>query len=191
MQNRHPKLTRGLPAAARKIASLGLGRLGLTQKREAFARLMNYLNENDVDVPRINAKDITPEEITERMQQLDASVPAPIYDENTIPKQNFETMFAQDYSGSSGNLEVDNNAVEFLSTATRKEAEVDAEEAPVEEQEKQLVMEDLQLEDPVARPPIAPTPPNIGQVTSQQVADLFPNDPTSIAAARRREMGRG
>ena len=25
-----PKLTRGLPAAARKIASLGLGRLGLT-----------------------------------------------------------------------------------------------------------------------------------------------------------------
>ena len=31
----------------------------------------------------------------------------------------------------------------------------------------------------------------IGQVTSQQVADLFPNDPTTIAAARRREAPRG
>jgi len=30
-----------------------------------------------------------------------------------------------------------------------------------------------------------------GQVTSQQVADLFPNDPTTIAAARRREAPRG
>ena len=60
-----------------------------------------------------------------------------------------------------------------------QEAEVDVEEAPIEEQEKKLVMEDLQLEDPVASPPTAPTLPNTGQVTSQQVADLFPNDPTS------------
>ena len=71
-----------------------------------------------------------------------------------------------------------------------KRGRVEAEEAPIEQQEKQLVMEDLQLEDPVASPPAAPTLPNTGQVTSQQVADLFPNDPTSIAAARRREAGR-
>ena len=182
---------RDIQTAANILQSPGVvGRLGLTQKREAFARLLNYLNENDVDVPKIDAKDITPEQITERMQQLDASVPDPIYDEKTLPKNTFETMFAQDYSGSSGNLQTDNNAVTFLSTATQKESEVDAEEAPVEAEEKQLVMEDLQLEDPTAVAPVAPTPPNTGQVTSQQVADLFPNDPTSIAAARRREAGR-
>jgi hypothetical protein len=182
---------RDIQTAANILQSPGVvGRLGLTQKREAFARLLNYLNENDVDVPKIDAKDITPEQITERMQQLDASVPAPIYDEKTIPKNTYETLFAQDFSGTSGDLQTDNNAVTFLSTATQKEAEVEAEEAPIEQQEKQLVMEDLQLEDPVASPPAAPTPPNTGQVTSQQVADLFPNDPTSIAAARRREAGR-
>ena len=182
---------RDIQTAANILQSPGVvGRLGLTQKREAFARLLNYLNENDVDVPKIDAKDITPEQITERMQQLDASVPAPIYDEKTIPKNTYETLFAQDFSGTSGDLQTDNNAVTFLSTATQKEAEVEAEEAPIEQQEKQLVMEDLQLEDPVASAPAAPTPPNTGQVTSQQVADLFPNDPTSIAAARRREAGR-
>ena len=167
-----------------------VGRLGLTQKREAFARLMNYLHENDVDVPKINAKDINPDEITERLLQLDSKVPAPIYDEKTLPKQNFDIMFADDFSGSSGNVEIDNNAVAMLSTATTNEAMVEEEEAEIEEVEKTSIMDDFQLENPVATPPQAPTMPNTGQVTSQQVADLFPNDPTSIAAARRREVPR-
>ena len=165
-----------------------IGRLGLTQKREAFARLMNYLNENDADVPRVDPRTVTPEEITERLGQLQTSVPSPNYNDDTIPKNTFETLFAQDFSESSGNLQIDNNAVEMLQTATRNEAMVDAEEAPIEEEEKTSVMGDLQLESPVLNAPVAPTPPqNTGQVTSQQVADLFPNDPTAIAAARRRE----
>jgi len=162
-----------------------VGRLGLTQKREAFARLVNYLNESDADVPRVDPKTVTPEEITERMGQLDAKVPAPIYDENTIPKNNFETMFAQDYSGSSGNLQTDTNAVSMLSTATQNEAMVDAEEAPIEAEEKTSIMADLQLEDPVARPPVAPVPPATGQVNPQQFQALFPNDPTGAAIAQR------
>lgn len=163
-----------------------VGRLGLTQKREAFARLMNYLSENDVDIPRVNAKDVNPDEITERLLQLDSKVPAPIYDEKTLPKQNFETMFADDFSGSSGNLEVDNNAVTMLSTATANEAMVEEEEAPIEEVEKTAVMDDLQLESPVATAPQAPTMPATGQVTPEQVQALFPNDPTSAAIAQRR-----
>jgi len=162
-----------------------VGRLGLTQKREAFARLVNYLNESDADVPRVDPKTVTPEEITERMGQLDAKVPAPIYDENTIPKNNFETMFAQDYSGSSGNLQTDTNAVTMLSTATQNEVMVDAEEAPVEAEEKTSIMADLQLEDPVARPPVAPAPPATGQVDANQFQALFPNDPTGAAIAQR------
>ena len=64
----------------------------------------------------------------------------------------FETLFADDFSGSSGNLEVDNNAVTMLSTATANEAMVEEEEAPIEEVEKTAVMDDLQLESPVATP---------------------------------------
>ena len=119
------------------------------------------------------------------MGQLDAKVPAPIYDENTIPKNNFETMFAQDYSGSSGNLQTDTNAVTMLSTATQNEAMVDAEEAPIEQEEKTSIMADLQLEDPVAQPPAEPVLPATGQVNPQQFQALFPNDPTGAAIAQK------
>ena len=162
-----------------------VGRLGLTQKREAFARLVNYLNEGDADIPRVDPKTVTPEEITERMGQLDAKVPAPNYNEDTVPKNNFEVMFAQDYSGTSGNLQTDNNAVQFLQTATNSEAMVDTEEAPIEAEEKSMIMADLQLEDPVAQAPQAPVPPATGQVNAQSFQALFPNDPTGAAIAQR------
>ena len=162
-----------------------VGRLGLTQKREAFARLVNYLNEGDADIPRVDPKTVTPEEITERMGQLDAKVPAPNYNEDTVPKNNFEVMFAQDYSGTSGNLQTDNNAVQFLQTATNSEAMVDTEEAPIEAEEKSMIMADLQLEDPVAQAPQAPVQPNTGQVNAQNFQALFPNDPTGAAIAQR------
>ena len=177
---------RDIQTAANILKSPGVvGRLGLTQKREAFARLVNYLNESDADVPRVDPKTVTPEEITERMGQLQASVPSPNYNEDTVPKNNFEVMFAQDYSGSSGNLQTDTNAVNMLSTATQNEAMVDAEEAPVEAEEKSMIMADLQLEDPVAQAPIAPVPPATGQVNPQSFQALFPNDPTGAAIAQR------
>jgi len=177
---------RDIQTAANILKSPGVvGRLGLTQKREAFARLVNYLNESDADVPRVDPKTVTPEEITERMGQLQASVPSPNYNEDTVPKNNFEVMFAQDYSGSSGNLQTDTNAVNMLSTATQNEAMVDAEEAPIEAEEKTSIMADLQLEDPVAQAPTAPVPPATGQVNTQSFQALFPNDPTGAAIAQR------
>ncbi len=177
---------RDIQTAANILKSPGVvGRLGLTQKREAFARLVNYLNESDADVPRVDPKTVTPEEITERMGQLDAKVPAPNYNEDTIPKRNYEVMFAQDFSGTSGNLQTDTNAVEMLSTATQNEAMVDAEEAPVEAEEKSMIMADLQLENPTAQAPVAPVPPATGQVNPQQFQALFPNDPTGAAIAQR------
>ena len=177
---------RDIQTAANILKSPGVvGRLGLTQKREAFARLVNYLNESDADVPRVDPKTVTPEEITERMGQLEAKVPAPNYNEDTIPKKNYEVMFAQDFSGTSGNLQTDTNAVNMLSTATQNEAMVDAEEAPIEAEEKTSIMADLQLESPVAQPPIAPVPPATGQVNPQSFQALFPNDPTGAAIAQR------
>ena len=40
---------------------------------------MNYLNDSDSDVPRINPKDVDPEEITQRLLELDSKVPDPKY----------------------------------------------------------------------------------------------------------------
>ena len=45
-------------------------------------------------------------------------------------------MFAQDFSGSSGNLQEDNNAVEFLRAATTLKQCSMNEEAPIEEYRK-------------------------------------------------------
>ena len=153
---------------------------------------MNYLNDSDSDVPRVNPKTVTPDEITERLLQLDASVPEPIYDEKTIPKNNFETMFAGDYSGSSGNVQLDNDAVAFLRTSVENEVALDQIEKPIEEEEKNKTDEELTLENPFGfQPPQQPQQPQpvgqpTGQVTAQQVQQLFPFDTTAAAIAQRR-----
>ena len=118
------------------------------------------------------------------MQQIDALVPQPIYDEKTLPKKNFDVMFAQDFSGTSGNLQEDNNAVDFLRAATTTEAAINEEEAPIENIEKTMVTDDIQLEDPVQAGQ-APVPPATGQVNPQSFQALFPNDPTGAAIAQR------
>ena len=168
-------------------------RLGLTQKRETFARLMNYLNDSDSDVPRVDPKTVTPEQITDRLLQLDASVPDPIYDDKTIPKNTFETMFVNDFSGSSGDTQIDNDAVAFLRTSVENEIATDEMEAPIVEEEKTKTDEDLSLENPFGmQQPQAPqqpqtTPQPTGQVTAQQVQQLFPFDTTAAAIAQRRQ----
>ena len=181
---------RDIQTAANVLKSPGvIGRLGLTQKREAFARLMNYLNDSDSDVPRINPKDVDPEEITQRLLELDSKVPDPQYNDKTIPKKTFETLFAHDLTDSSGNVEIDNNAVAFLNTATNNEAQLEVEEAPAVVEEETKIMEDLELENPVqGTPNTAAMPPATGQqnVNPQQFATLFPNDPTGAAIAQRR-----
>ena len=56
---------------------------------------------------------------------------------------------------------------------------------PIEAEEKTSIMADLQLESPVAQPPVAPVPPATGQVNPQSFQALFPNDPTGAAIAQR------
>ena len=73
-------------------------------------------------------------------------------------------------------------------TSTKNNVIVDQEEQERDREEYQSVLGDLELESPTLAPQ-APIPPNTGQVTSQQVAGLFPNDPLSIEIARRRQSG--
>jgi len=159
-------------------------KLGLTRKRDALARLINYLGEEDKDIPRVDPRTISETEIIEKLSKLPMSIPEPLYDKN-VPEKVQEVMFANDFSGSSGSAEEDNNLVGMIQRSLQNNAIVDAEEEERDEEQRASVMGDIQLQNPVA----PQTPANTGQVTSQQVADLFPNDPTTIAAARRREAG--
>jgi len=158
-------------------------KLGLTRKRDALARLINYLADEDKDIPKVDPKTISETEIIEKLSNLPMSVPEPRFD--NVPDKVQETLFANDFSESSGSAEEDNNLVGMIQKSLQNNSVVDAEEEERDKEQVASVMGDVKLENPVA----PQTPANTGQVTSQQVADLFPNDPTSIAAARRRESG--
>ena len=159
--------------------------LGLTQKREAFARLYNYFADNERDLPRIDPKNIDPEEIRQRLLSLPYSIPQPIYDEKNIPKDNYETLFAGDFTKSSGDVNTDNDMVAYLDQTVAADLTSDVEEAERDAEADQMVTADLELQNPVQiQQPTA-------QVTSQQVQSLFPFDTTAIAAAQRRERGQG
>lgn len=157
-------------------------KLGLTRKRDALARLINYLGDEDKDIPKVDPKTISEAEIIEKLSNLPMSIPEPIFKDN-LPTVVEETMFANDFSKSSGSVDEDNNLVGMIQRSLQNNAIVDQEEAERDQEQVASVMGDIQLQSPVA----PQTPANTGQVTSQQVADLFPNDPTTIAAARRRE----
>ena len=161
-----------------------LTRAGLTQKREALARLWNYMADEDKDMPRIDPKTIDPVKIQEFLLKMPFENPKPIYDNNTIPKKTIEAMFAQDFTGSSGNVEKDNEIVDYVQSTARHEVESDADQESREvEAERASVTEGMELENPVQ------TPPNTGQtgqqVNAQQFQALFPNDPTGAAIAQR------
>ena len=180
---------RDIQTAANVLQSPGVvGRLGLTQKREAFARLMNYLNDSDSDIPRINPKDVSPEQITDRLLQLDSKVPDPQYNDKTLPKNTTETLFAQDLLDSSGSVETDNNAVAFLQRATNNEAELEAEEAPVVKEEETMITDDIELENPVIQNELANIQPSTAEnkVNIRDFQVLFPNDATGAAIVQRK-----
>ena len=67
--------------------------LGLTQKREAFARLINYFADEDEDTPRVNPKTVDPIRIQEELLGMPFDNPKPRYDDNTLPKETVESMF--------------------------------------------------------------------------------------------------
>ena len=75
----------------------------------------------------------------------------------------------------------------MIDRSLQNNAIVDREEAERDQEEFSSVMGDLQLQSPVLTPPEAPTLPNTGQNRAQQVAALFPNDPTSQEIARRND----
>ena len=154
--------------------------LGLTQKREAFARLMNYFADEDEDTPRVNPKTVDPIRIQEQLLGMPFENPKPRYDDKNLPKETIESMFAQDFTPGSGNVETDNQLVDYIQSTVRNsdETDIDQESRNVEA-ERASIMGDVELESPVQQPQAT------GQVNAAQFQALFPNDPTGAAIAMR------
>ena len=135
--------------------------LGLTQKREAFARLMNYFADEDEDMPRVNPKTIDPIRIQEQLLGMPFDNTKPRYEDKNLPKETVESMFAQDFTPGSGNVETDNQLVDYIQSTVRAtdETDIDQESRNVEA-ETAGVMGDVELESPV------PQPPATGQVNA-------------------------
>ena len=127
--------------------------LGLTQKREAFARLINYFADEDEDMPRINPKTIDPIRIQEQLLGMPFEKSKPRYDDKNLPKETIESMFAQDFTPGSGNIETDNQLVDYIQSTVRNSDETDIDqELRNEEAERASVMGDVELENPVQQP---------------------------------------
>jgi|TARA_Y100000114_G_scaffold122904_1_gene118335 hypothetical protein len=154
-------------------------KLGMTRKRDALARLINYLAEEDKDIPKVDPKTISEAEIIDRLSELPMSIPEPIFKDN-IPEKVDEVMFANDFSNSSGDTNEDNNLVGMIDRSIQNNAIIENQELEAQRQEDSSVMGDLQLQNPVQE--TAQT----GQVVNpQQFAALFPDDPLGAQIAQR------
>jgi len=164
---------------------------GLTRKRDAFARLYNYFKDEDRDLPQINPKTISPEDIQRELLGVSYQIPQPIYDDKNLPAPVVETMFAGDFTKSSGNTQLDNDMVAYLNRVVEADTETVLEQAERDkEADDESITADLQLQPAFGQqmaqaPQVPQTPQN--QVTTEQVQTLFPFDTTSAAIAQRRQ----
>ena len=128
-------------------------------------------------------------EIQERLLNLSYQIPQPIYDDKNLPPQVLETMYAGDFQKSSGDVNTDNDMVAYLNRVVEADTETVLEQARRDEEaDDPSITADLQLQPVVPQTAQAPQTPQ-GQVSSQQVAQLYPFDSTANAIAQRRESG--
>ena len=164
-----------------KIRSINpkLTAAGLTQKREAFARFANYITDEDEDAPRINPRTVNPQAIADELLSKPYRVPQPRYNDETLPEDTIKYMFAENFTGSSGNVNTDNQMVDYVAQTQRAERESDIDDE-LRDQEADQAAEPLDLEN-VVEAVQAPAP----QVNPQAFGSLFPQDTLGQAIANR------
>ena len=155
--------------------------LGLTQKREAFARLMNYFADEDGDIPRVDPKTVDPVAIQNMLLEMPFENTKPRFDDNTIPKESTESMFAQDFTPGSGNVEIDNQMVDYIQSTAKSNDETELDDAQRNEaaESEGSMMDDFELQDPTQQTPAT------GQVDPAKFAAVFPDDNLGQAIANR------
>ena len=144
--------------------------------------MINYFADEDEDMPRVNPKTIDPIRIQEQLLGMPFDNPKPRYDDKNLPKETIESMFAQDFTPGSGNVETDNQLVDYIQSTARAQMKQILTRSLETLKLKELVyMGDIELQSPVQQPQAT------GQVNAaQQFQALFPNDPTGAAIAHER-----
>jgi hypothetical protein len=155
---------------------------GETRAR-AFARFANYLADEEQDLPKVDPKNIKPEEIIQRLQNTPTRVPKQGFKYSDLPKSERERMFpeleSRNYAPPAYNLEADAFRSSYMQgntralTALNQDYGVGAPAAAAvaeEEQAGQNVANALQP--PKVQPLTAPAQP----ITGEKYAGLFPFD---------------
>jgi len=164
---------------------------GLRTKREAFARFMNKAFGDDDDFVPVDPKNIDLERITEYLNKKDVEMIKPNFGENggNLPASTIYKMYDEEVT-QPPNEEEQAEEENFIEGGLIAQNDFNNTFLPEAQVNKLEPGGDVPTNTAVTMPNVQ-MPRVTGQVTSQQVADLFPNDPTTIAAARRREAPRG
>ena len=165
---------------------------GLRTKREAFARFMNKAFGDDDDFVPVDPKNIDLEKITEYLNKKDVEMIKPNFGENggNLPSSTIYKMYDEEVT-QPPNEEEQAEEENFIEGGLIAQNEFNNAFLPEAQANKLEPGGETMVDMPQVTMPNPQMPTVTGQVTSQQVADLFPNDPTTIAAARRREAPRG
>ena len=170
------KKTRGIPTT-----------YGETESR-AFARFMNYLHEEDNDIPKVDPKNINPEEIINRLQGVSTKIPKRGFNYDKLPDNEKKRMFPErelaDKIPTELLAEADQfgKGYEMGQDADIKALNVDYGIEPEEgEQQQQAAIPGAEgiptLQAPTVNTPEAP------QVRAQKYSKLFPFDVTGQGIA--------
>ena len=165
---------------------------GLRTKREAFARFMNKAFGDDDDFVPVDPKNIDLEKITEYLNKKDVEMIKPNFGENgtNLPASTIYKMYDEEVM-QEPNEEEQAEEENFIEGGLIAQNDFNNTFLPEAQAKKLEPGDETMVNMPQVTMPNPQMPTATGQVTSQQVADLFPNDPTTIAAARRREAPRG
>jgi hypothetical protein len=168
---------------------------GETRSR-AFARFANYLADEDQDLPKVDPKNIKPEEIIQRLQNTPTRVPKQGFKYSSFPKEERERMFpeleSRNYAPPAYNLEADAFRSSYMQgntralTALNQDYGVGAPAAKaVEEEEQAQQTAGNALQPPRIQPLTTPQAAQQPEAREQQVKNLFPFDTLSQQIARQ------
>ena len=168
---------------------------GETRAR-AFARFANYLADEEQDLPKVNPKDIKPEEIIQRLQNTPTRVPKQGFKLSNFPKSERERMFPEmevrNYAPPAYNLEADTFRNSYVQGNTRALTALNqdygvgapAATAVAEEEQAQQTAGNA-LQPPRIQPLTTPQAAQQPEAREQQVKNLFPFDTLSQQIARQ------
>jgi len=155
---------------------------GETRAR-AFARFANYLADEEQDLPKVDPKNIKPEEIIQRLQNTPTRVPKQGFKLSDLSKQERERMFpelsAKDYAPPKYNLEADAFRNAYVQGNTRALTALN-QDYGVGAPAATAVAEETQAGQNVANalqpPKIQPLTAPAQQITGEKYAGFFPFD---------------